>query len=93
MNPAVTVGVLAAGAMRPGEAAGYIVSQLVGAVILCRRQSPKALTRARFLLEMSWRSRPVRRRRAGGKPVPWMPFQTYLRVIRLKRGVFLHVAL
>src|SRR4030081_542384 len=33
MNPAVTVGVLAAGAMRAGEAAGYIVRQLVGAVI------------------------------------------------------------
>ena len=33
MNPAVTVGVLAAGAMRAGEAAGYIVSQLVGAVL------------------------------------------------------------
>jgi aquaporin Z len=32
MNPAVTVGVLAAGAMRPGEAIGYIVSQLVGGV-------------------------------------------------------------
>src|SRR5262249_13270035 len=33
MNPAVTVGVLAAGAMRPVEAAGYIVSQLVGGVL------------------------------------------------------------
>ena len=33
MNPAVTVGVLAAGAMRAGEAAGYIVSQVVGGVI------------------------------------------------------------
>src|SRR3982074_3745791 len=33
MNPAVTIGVLAAGAMSAGEAAGYIVSQLVGAVI------------------------------------------------------------
>jgi MIP family channel proteins len=32
MNPAVTVGVLAAGAMRPGEAAGYIVSQLIGGI-------------------------------------------------------------
>src|SRR5229473_7476958 len=32
MNPAVTVGVLAAGAMRAGEAAGYIVSQVVGGV-------------------------------------------------------------
>ena len=32
MNPAVTVGVLAAGAMRAGEAAGYIVSQLIGGV-------------------------------------------------------------
>ena len=31
-NPTVTIGVLAAGAMRAGEAAGYIVSQLVGAV-------------------------------------------------------------
>jgi glycerol uptake facilitator-like aquaporin len=31
-NPAVTVGVLAAGAMRAGEAAGYIVSQLIGGV-------------------------------------------------------------
>jgi MIP family channel proteins len=33
MNPAVTVGVLAAGAMRTGEAVGYIVSQVVGGVI------------------------------------------------------------
>jgi glycerol uptake facilitator-like aquaporin len=33
MNPAVTVGVLAAGAMRAGEAAGYIVSQLAGGVV------------------------------------------------------------
>jgi aquaporin Z len=33
MNPAVTVGVLAAGAMRAGEAAGYIVSQLAGGII------------------------------------------------------------
>jgi aquaporin Z len=32
MNPAVTVGVLAAGAMRLNEAAGYIASQLVGGV-------------------------------------------------------------
>jgi MIP family channel proteins len=32
MNPAVTVGVLAAGAMRVGEAIGYIVSQLIGGV-------------------------------------------------------------
>jgi MIP family channel proteins len=32
MNPAVTVGVLAAGAMRAGEAIGYIVSQLIGGV-------------------------------------------------------------
>src|SRR5260370_13888639 len=30
MNPAVTVGVLAAGAMGVGEAIGYIVSQLIG---------------------------------------------------------------
>src|SRR5580704_6438496 len=33
MNPAVTVGVLAAGAMRAGDAAAYIVSQLLGGVI------------------------------------------------------------
>ena len=33
MNPAVTVGVLAAGAMNAGEAAGYIVSQLIGGVV------------------------------------------------------------
>jgi MIP family channel proteins len=33
MNPAVTVGVLAAGAMRIGEAACYIISQLVGGVL------------------------------------------------------------
>jgi MIP family channel proteins len=33
MNPAVTVGVLAAGAMRAGAAAGYILSQLIGGVI------------------------------------------------------------
>jgi MIP family channel proteins len=32
MNPAVTVGVLSAGAMPAGEAAGYIISQLVGGV-------------------------------------------------------------
>src|SRR5882757_1829025 len=32
MNSAVTVGVLAAGAMRAGEAIGYIVSQLVGGI-------------------------------------------------------------
>jgi MIP family channel proteins len=32
MNPAVTVGVLAAGAMGVGEAAGYIVSQLIGGI-------------------------------------------------------------
>ncbi|HTO67688.1 MAG TPA: aquaporin [Bradyrhizobium sp.] len=32
MNPAVTVGVLAAGAMRVGDALGYIVSQLVGGI-------------------------------------------------------------
>jgi MIP family channel proteins len=32
MNPAVTVGVLAAGAMSAGEAIGYIVSQLLGGV-------------------------------------------------------------
>ncbi|TBR29140.1 MAG: hypothetical protein EPO10_09460, partial [Reyranella sp.] len=33
MNPGVTVGVLAVGAMRAGEAIGYIVSQLVGGVM------------------------------------------------------------
>jgi|SRR5947209_4299085 len=33
MNPAVTVGVFAAGAMPPGEAVGYIVSQLIGGVL------------------------------------------------------------
>ncbi len=32
MNPAVTVGVLAVGAMSAGEAIGYIVSQLIGGV-------------------------------------------------------------
>src|ERR1700747_199529 len=32
-NPSVTVGVLAAGAMRVGEAAGYIVSQLLGGIV------------------------------------------------------------
>jgi MIP family channel proteins len=32
MNPAVTIGVLAAGAMRAGEAIGYIISQLVGGI-------------------------------------------------------------
>ena len=31
-NPSVTVGVLAAGAMRVGEAIGYIVSQLIGGI-------------------------------------------------------------
>jgi MIP family channel proteins len=33
MNPAVTIGVLAAGAMRADEAAGYIVSQLLGGIV------------------------------------------------------------
>jgi aquaporin Z len=33
MNPAVTVGVLAAGAMGVGEAVGYIVSQLIGGIV------------------------------------------------------------
>jgi MIP family channel proteins len=32
-NPSVTIAVLAAGAMRAGEAAGYIVSQLVGGIL------------------------------------------------------------
>jgi MIP family channel proteins len=32
MTPAVTIGVLAAGAMRAGEAIGYIISQLLGRV-------------------------------------------------------------
>jgi MIP family channel proteins len=32
-NPSVTIAVLAAGAMRVGEAAGYIVSQLVGGIL------------------------------------------------------------
>lgn len=32
MNPAVTIGVLAAGAMRVGEAIGYIICQLIGGV-------------------------------------------------------------
>ena len=32
MNPAVTIGVLAAGAMEAGEATAYIVSQLIGSV-------------------------------------------------------------
>src|SRR6202011_5536238 len=32
MNPAVTVGVLAAGAIGVGEAIGYIISQLVGGI-------------------------------------------------------------
>jgi glycerol uptake facilitator-like aquaporin len=32
-NPAVTVGVLAAGAMGVGEAIGYIISQLIGGVV------------------------------------------------------------
>jgi MIP family channel proteins len=33
MNPAVTVGVLAAGAISAGEAFGYIVSQLIGGIV------------------------------------------------------------
>jgi MIP family channel proteins len=33
MNPAVTVGVLATGAMGAGEAAAYIVSQLIGGIV------------------------------------------------------------
>ena len=32
-NPAVTVGVLAAGAMGAGEASGYIVSQIIGGIV------------------------------------------------------------
>jgi MIP family channel proteins len=32
-NPTVTIGVLAAGAMSVGEAAGYIISQLIGGVV------------------------------------------------------------
>ena len=32
MNPAVTIGVLAAGAMGVGEAIGYIISQLIGGI-------------------------------------------------------------
>src|SRR2546425_13304876 len=40
MNPAVTVGVLAAGAMSVGEAAGYIVSQLIGGVVGALFRSP-----------------------------------------------------
>jgi MIP family channel proteins len=32
MNPAVTLGALAVGAMRPGEAAAYILSQLAGGI-------------------------------------------------------------
>lgn len=32
-NPSVTVGVLAAGAMSVGEAAGYVVSQLIGGIV------------------------------------------------------------
>jgi aquaporin Z len=32
MNPAVTIGVLAAGAMSVGEAIGYIISQLIGGI-------------------------------------------------------------
>jgi MIP family channel proteins len=32
-NPSVTIGVLASGAMRTGEAIGYIVSQLIGGVV------------------------------------------------------------
>jgi glycerol uptake facilitator-like aquaporin len=32
MNPAVTIGVLAAGAMGVGEAVGYVISQLLGGV-------------------------------------------------------------
>jgi MIP family channel proteins len=33
MNPAVTVGALAVGAIRPGEAAGYVLSQLAGGIM------------------------------------------------------------
>jgi aquaporin Z len=33
MNPAVTIGVLATGAMRASDAAGYIVAQLVGGIV------------------------------------------------------------
>src|ERR1700741_2032306 len=32
MTPAVTIGVLAAGAMGVGEAVGYVISQLIGGV-------------------------------------------------------------
>ena len=33
VNPAVTIGLLAAGKLRPKEAALYIISQIIGAVI------------------------------------------------------------
>jgi glycerol uptake facilitator-like aquaporin len=33
MDPAVTIGVMAAGAMDAGQAAAYIVSRLLGAVL------------------------------------------------------------
>ena len=49
MNPAVTVGVLAAGAMSVGDAIGYIVSQLIGGVagaLLLRTVLGVALPRA-----------------------------------------------
>ena len=39
MNPAVTVGVLAAGAISLGDAIGYVVAQLVGAVAAARALS------------------------------------------------------
>src|SRR5258705_2156783 len=51
MNPAVTVGVLAAGAMGVGEAIGYIVSQLIGGIaraLLLRTALGGAETRLRM---------------------------------------------
>ena len=69
-NPAVTIGVLAAGAMRAGEAVGYIISQLVGGVIgalllvsgCSRRYGRQASARRRSRTTSLWATQPSRSR-------------------------------
>ena len=67
-NPAVTVGVLAAGAMGVGEAIGYIVSQLIGGVVGALLLRPywgarrPASARLRSHTTSLWAPRPSRSR-------------------------------
>jgi glycerol uptake facilitator-like aquaporin len=66
MNPAVTVGVLAAGAMSAGEAIAYIVSQLIGGVagaLLLRTVPPRGLACLHSRTTSLWAPRPSRSRR------------------------------